>query len=229
MRRLLVTGFGPFPRVPDNPSAQLAKGLAADPRWRRRGVDAQALVLDTAYSSVADALLPAIRAFSPDAVLMLGVAARRRRVTPEFRALNRASRLYPDVSGAVAAGSLRLEKDAPLVRRTHAPVSLMVDRLRARGLAAAVSRDAGRYLCNAAYFAALGESERGRSFACAFVHVPLPGKGRPLTNRRSGARTPSRVSHLDIFDCATLLLCSIVDIPGNSATLTRIPRRRRLH
>ncbi|WP_442919159.1 hypothetical protein [Methylobacterium sp. Leaf118] len=34
MSRLLVTGFGPFPRVPDNPSARVARRLAALPRLR---------------------------------------------------------------------------------------------------------------------------------------------------------------------------------------------------
>lgn len=205
MQRLLITGFGPFPRVTRNPSAELARRIAADPRWRRRGVEARALVLETAYSAIEDALLPEIRAFSPDAVLMLGVAARRRRVTPEARAVNRASRLYPDVSGAVAAGPLHLEKGAPHVRRSRAPLTVMVRRLRADGVSATLSRNAGRYLCNAAYFAALGESDRNGRFACAFVHVPLRcANGRP--SRAGGKnRKGDRPLHAQMFQCAALL------------------------
>lgn len=186
MRRLLVTGFGPFPRVPRNPSAALARSLAADRRWRRRGVEARALVLETSYSAIEGTLLPTIRDFAPHAVLMLGVAPRRRRVTPETRAINRASRLYPDVSGAVGARALHLEKGAQLVRRARAPVGVFVGLLRAGGAPASLSRDAGRYLCNAAYFAALGESVAGAPFACAFVHVPLaPEKGRGTASAKA--------------------------------------------
>ena len=34
MTHLLITGFGPFPSVPDNPSARLARRLAAMPHLR---------------------------------------------------------------------------------------------------------------------------------------------------------------------------------------------------
>ena len=33
MKRLLVTGFGPFPGVMRNPSAEIARRVAASARW----------------------------------------------------------------------------------------------------------------------------------------------------------------------------------------------------
>lgn len=167
--RLLVTGFGPFPRVPRNPSERLARAVAAHPRLRLLGIEARALILATTYPAVDAALMPALRDMAPDAVLMLGVAARRRHVSLETRAVNRVSRLFPDASGRVAA-RLAYRPGEPHVRRARAPVPGLLRALRAAGLDARPSRDAGRYLCNASSYAALGET----SAPTVFVHVPLP-------------------------------------------------------
>ena len=92
MARLLITGFGPFPRVPDNPSARVARRLAALPHLRRiLGQAPDGLVLDTRYAALDTQLVPAL-AREPAAVLMIGVAASRRRVCVETRAVNRVSR-----------------------------------------------------------------------------------------------------------------------------------------
>jgi len=174
-RTLLVTGFGPFPRVPVNPSAELAARIAGDPRLRRLlGKPPRLLILRTAYEAIPAMLEPALSQH-PDAVLMIGVAGRARRVRVETRALNRASRLFPDASGRVA-GRLALDRDGPAIRRS-APAARVLVALRRRGLAAKSSRDAGRYLCNASYFRALAES-----CPVVFLHIPpLPRVGRRTT------------------------------------------------
>src|SRR4051812_10392618 len=97
--RLLVTGFGPFPRMPRNPSAAVARRVAASPHWRVLGVEAEALVLPTAYAALDGALDPALKAGRFDAVLMVGVASRAKRIRVERRAVNRASILFPDAAG----------------------------------------------------------------------------------------------------------------------------------
>ncbi|HSP25535.1 MAG TPA: peptidase C15 [Saliniramus sp.] len=183
MRRLLITGFGPFPRVPRNPSANLARDVAADPRWRRLGIAVEALVLETRYAAIETHLIPKIRDFRPDAILMLGVAARRRHVSVEMRATNRVSRLMPDAGGRIAP-QLAFQPGAPAALRSHAPLVPMLWAMRRRGVDARLSRDAGRYLCNAAYFAALmetlpakahgGENGATTAIPVVFIHIPLP-------------------------------------------------------
>jgi len=180
MTKLLVTGFGPFPRVPRNPSALLARALGANRRFALRGIEIRVLVLDTAYRAVDEALRPAIAAERPDAVLMLGVAARRRAVSVEARAVNRVSRLFPDASGRVGS-RLAYRAGAPHQVRTPAPVEALLRALRSRGLAARRSIDAGRYLCNASSFAALHDAGPSGPLV-VFVHVPLP--------RRDARRDP---------------------------------------
>jgi len=175
MRKLLITGFGPFPRVPRNPSASLARDVAADPRWRRLGVAVEALVLDTRYSAIDTHLVPKIREFRPDAILMLGVALRRRHVGIETRAINRVSRLLHDAEGRIAAQPA-FRRGAPRMLHSHAPLVAIMQAMRRRGVDARLSRDAGRYLCNAAYFAALAEIVQMPRAGTVFIHLPVPRK-----------------------------------------------------
>lgn len=178
--QLLVTGFGPFPRVPRNPSGELARRLAAHPRLRLAGIEAHALVLTTAYGAIDDEFRPALAALRPDVVLMLGVAARRRALSIETRALNRVSRLFPDASGRVGR-TLAFSSGAPLVLRPRLNTALIVSAARRVLAETHLSRDAGRYLCNASYFAGL---EAGNP-ATLFVHLPMPRGGRPGDPRPS--------------------------------------------
>lgn len=181
-RRLLVTGFGPFPGIAKNPSGEIARRIAASPRWRRLGVDAEALVLPTTYASVEAVLAPALeRGF--DVVLMIGVAGRARKIRIEQRAANRASVLLPDAGGRWRT-ALTFAPGASH-RRSPVAASRVLHRLRRRALACALSHDAGQYLCNAAYFAALAEPA-----PVLFLHVPKP----PPARRRRRGKAPSRAS-----------------------------------
>ncbi|GJE58480.1 pyroglutamyl-peptidase I family protein [Methylobacterium trifolii] len=180
---LLVTGFGPFPGMPDNPSARLARCLGTSVRLRLGlGRPPRVLVLPTAYAAIPADLMPAL-AEGPGAVLMFGVASRARRMRVEGLARNRGSLLYPDASGRPAA-RLALDPGGPPARRsTMARQALAI--LRRHGLSVLPSNDAGRYLCNASYFAALAAP-----CPVLFVHIlPVPRTRRP---RKAGGTGPDR-------------------------------------
>ena len=180
--RLLVTGFGPFPGIPKNPSEIVAGAIARSPRWRHLGIDVRTVPLSTTYAALAGELLPAIRDFAPDALLMIGVAGRSREVRVETRGVNRASILLPD------AAKVRPERwvmpGEPRLRRSRAQPARQVATLRRHGWRARPSIDAGPYLCNASYFTALDTP-----IPVLFVHVPKPGRarlGRPGLRRSTG-------------------------------------------
>lgn len=176
--RLLVTGFGPFPRMPRNPSGGLALAIAASPRLRLHGIAARACVLTTAYATLAAELDPLL-GDEPDAVLLVGVAARSTKVRIERHASSRRSTLFPDTLGDMPE---RLETGAgdrtPKSRRTDVNTIAALRRLPGRSLPARDSRDAGRYLCNAAYFRAL--ARRGPTL---FAHIPK----EPVPRRIKGS------------------------------------------
>ena len=111
---------------------------------------------------------------------MLGVAGRSRRIRVERRATARRSTLFPDVAGETAGRHPGAA--GPEVRLTRVNVMAALRSITRQGRPARISRDAGRYLCNAAYFRALS-----RPVPVVFVHVPKPGHARP------GARRPRRL------------------------------------
>lgn len=180
---LLVTGFGPFPSMARNPSAGAARAVAASPRWRVLGIEVRLQVLTTAYAAITTELEPALTE-RPAAVLMIGVAGRSRRIRVERRGTARRSTLFPDRAGEMA--------HAPMTRLpprwTTAPAEAARLVFMRHGLPARLSRDAGRYLCNAAYFHALGPKA-----AVLFIHIPKPSEtprpgGRRMTLKSDGAR-----------------------------------------
>lgn len=174
---LLITGFGPFPGVPRNPSAALAQRLAASGRLQRSGVRTGALVLPTRYEAIDRSLRPALLRLAPRAVLLLGVAARRTFICLERQALNRASRLIPDAGGRMAS-RLTLETGAAGIRRASFGLPPLLAAMRAAGLPARLSSHAGFYLCNAVYFAVLGDAGLAKGRApVVFVHIPMPKVG----------------------------------------------------
>lgn len=167
MRTLLVTGFGAFPGAPRNPSADVARLLQrSTPEFARADVRLRVAVLPVVHD-IAPALETLTAREKPDAILHLGLAARRRRVSVETRALNRASTLRPDARGRFCA-RLALRPGDAFARRATWPAGAFVVALRGQGIKAALSVDAGDYVCNAALWASLG----ARAIPTLFVHMP---------------------------------------------------------
>ena len=187
---ILVTGFGPFPRVRVNPTAVLARAVAV--RLKRSGLDAQALVVETSYGAGLPALRAHLAATRPKAVLMLGLAARARFVRVELFARGHASPLHPDATGGTPkAGAAR---PTTLPARTTGNAQGALATLRRRGIRSHLSPSAGRYLCDASYAAALADT-RETGTPVLFVHVPWlrPGAGLRLKARVASFRPGAAV------------------------------------
>jgi pyroglutamyl-peptidase len=190
--KVLLTGFGRFPGAPANPTTPLVTRLAR--AGRRRGLDCVAHVFATHYATV-DRELPALIAeHRPDAVLMFGLAGRRRHVCIELLARNRKSTIFPDAGGtlpsraAIAAG-------APSSARGHAPFSRLLGAARTTRVATRMSRDAGKYLCNYIYWRALEAAVKPDGpHRAVFIHVPPVGKPfRPRGRTKRRQFTPDQL------------------------------------
>lgn len=208
---LLVTGFGPFPGMPANPSGVLARRLGGMPRLKAlTGGRLRVRVLTTAYAAIPTELEPALAA-GPAAILMIGVATRARHVRVEARARNRASRLFPDASGRIA-GTLALDPEGPAERRS--PVAApALPALRRNGVAAIRSQEAGRYLCNAAYYRALATG-----LPVLFLHIPpVPRKPRPVGQGRRQNRADACLPMACCAVARLLLLRARLRAPGSAA------------
>lgn len=187
--RVLLAGFGPFPGVPINPSAALASALARRRRPALAELDRTVHVFATDYAAV-DRDMPKLFAEKPDIVLIFGLAGRRRHISIETRARNALSTLFPDASGHRTPDGF-IEYGGPDALFGHAPFYRLLGAMRANNVPVRLSRDAGRYLCNYAYWCALERSPRGRPLV-QFVHIPAVRRNpRPRRSSKSRHRSLS--------------------------------------
>lgn len=185
--RVIITGFGPFPGAPFNPSAALAKALARRRRPALAGVERSIHVFATSYASV-DRDLPGLLARSPDIVLMFGVAGRRRQLCIETRARNSISLLFPDADRHRPESAV-IVRGGPPALQGKAPFTQLRSAACATTPAVRLSRDAGRYLCNYAYWRGLEQAGNGGA-RVQFVHIPM-GPIKPRQRRRSKQSPPT--------------------------------------
>jgi pyroglutamyl-peptidase len=169
---ILLTGFGPFPGAPFNPTGPLVTELACRRTPGLRNIRRVAHVFPTSYEAV-DRELPALLALErPDALVMFGLAPRSRQIRIETRARNALTRVVPDASGHLPAASM-IAPGAGAALSLRAPAQRLVAAARAAGMPAALSGDAGSYLCNYLCWRAGEAAERDSGpRLIAFVHVP---------------------------------------------------------
>jgi pyroglutamyl-peptidase len=170
--RILITGFGPFPGAPFNPTGALVEHLTRIRRPALAVTERIGRVFPTSYAILDHDFPDLLTKHRPDIVLMFGLAARTRHLRVETKARNILSASLPDVTRTRPAQT-RLALAGPATLRTAAPCHRFLHAAKAARMPAALSRDAGRYLCNALYWRALDAvAERGGPKLAVFIHVP---------------------------------------------------------
>jgi pyroglutamyl-peptidase len=165
MRTILITGFGPFPGAPHNPTAALVARLA---RVRRPNLKVVSHIFPTEYVAVDRDLPRVISRHRPDALLMFGLHGRARTLRIETLARNALGR-HRDAGGRYA--KTRAIVPGGLHARMVTPAARLMRAARQAGVPAILSRDAGSYLCNYLCWRATAAARKGPRLA-AFVHVP---------------------------------------------------------
>jgi pyroglutamyl-peptidase len=161
---VLVTGFEPFDGSQVNPSQLLVDALDGD---------VTKALLPVSYARAADALRRAIRDAEPEVVICFGQADGRTGISIERFAHNLDDGATTDNDAAQGSGTA-IEPDGPLAYASTLPVDEIVAALRADGIPASASRDAGVFLCNHVFYVLMRALEQERPEARGgFVHVPL--------------------------------------------------------
>ena len=153
---MLVTGFEPFGANDVNPSALIAEAL-------------DGVVLPVSFARASGVLRTVIAERAPELVVCFGLAADRATISVERFAHNFDETDAIDNEGAGGSGSA-IDRAGPLALPSSLPVDAIVAALLAEEIPAAVSRDAGGYLCNHIFYMlmrSLSDGARG-----GFVHVP---------------------------------------------------------
>ena len=164
MKTILVTGFGPFLGVTENPSFEALRPLEGAVIGQSRIVTAQ---LDVTYAGAPEQLEAAIRRTRPDLVLCLGVAGDAA-IRLESTARNQDTAASADTAGEVRQGRT-IRADAPASLPTRLPLAKLRAALRADGFEVLDSEDAGGYLCNHVFYELLTRRPTG---IAGFIHVP---------------------------------------------------------
>ena len=144
--RILVTGFGPFPGAPYNPTQALVARLLRLRRPAFADVEISSHIFPVTYRAVDLELPQALAKHRPQALLMFGLAGRTAHLRIETRARNAVTLLWPDAAQTrLRKGSIGLGPDA---MRFGAHTLRLLRAALATGIIARSSRDAGSYLCS---------------------------------------------------------------------------------
>jgi pyroglutamyl-peptidase len=165
--RILVTGFGPFPGVPYNASTAIVAALAeaaATP-----GIELKTEIIPVLWSYARGVSRDTIARARPHAILHFGVSKRLTGFEIETRAFN-LSGPKEDCAGAVqACHPLNISGERML--EATLPPAILLRALRREGLPAEISRNPGRYLCNALFYWSLADASEGGPLV-SFIHMP---------------------------------------------------------
>ena len=202
--RILLTGFGPFPGAPYNPTQPLVARLLRLRRPAFTDVEFSGQIFPVTYKAV-DRELPLVLAeHRPHALLMFGLASRTAHLRIETRARNAVTMLWPDAAqtrsrkGSIAGGADAKMFGPHTAKLLRAAVGT--------GLDARASRDAGSYLCNYLSWRAIEalDADSGPRLA-AFVHIPL--LARDGASRRKGM---PRITLEELVDAGEAMLLEMV-------------------
>lgn len=168
--RVLATGFGPFPGIPRNASALLVQSLAQCPALP--GIQLSTEIFPVAWTEAKAVSEEAISKHKPHAILHFGVAKRATGFEIETRAFN-ISNVKEDHGGVVRPPVALIPSGMHILRATLPPFALL-GALKRSGYPALLSRDAGRYLCNATLYWSLARANTAGPLV-TFVHLPALG------------------------------------------------------
>jgi pyroglutamyl-peptidase len=204
--RILLTGFGPFPGAPYNPTIPLVKRLTALRRPALDEVELSSHIFHVTYRTVDRELPELIARHRPRALLMFGLASRTAHLRIETRARNAVTTTFPDADRNVARKGSIVPDAQPLAFGPH--MARLLGAARATGIDARPSRDAGSYLCNYLSWRAIETTQAadGPRLA-AFIHIPL--LPRPGTALRPGN---TRITLEGLVDAGEAMLMELAKL-----------------
>ena len=207
--RVLVTGFGPFPGAPFNPTMPLVKRLTQLRRPAFDGVEFVGHIFHVTYATVDRELPELLARHRPQALLMFGLAGRTEYLRIEARARNAVTTRFPDAGRQVARKGLIVEDADARLFGPH--TERLLRAALATGIDARLSRDAGAYLCNYLSWRAIEAVNRDDGLRLAqFIHVPPLG--------HDGTRWRGQSITLDhLVDAGEAMLLELVKLTRQAA------------
>jgi pyroglutamyl-peptidase len=213
--RILITGFGPFPGAPFNPTQPLVNRLARLRRPALGDVELSNHIFPVTYKAVDRQLPDLLTQRRPHALLMFGLASRTPHVRIETRARNAVTMLWPDadhrrlVKRSITAGADALTFGPHTAKLLRTALGTGID--------ARPSRDAGSYLCNYLSWRAIEATDKNNGpTLSAFVHIPPLARGGAA--QRKGAA--HRITLDELVDAGEAMLLEMVKLTRHTVRVS---------
>lgn len=168
MKTLLLTGFEPFLSFTINPTMRIVEELHGQEIGNYK-IHSEVLPVD--FEVAGKKLIEHIDKIQPDAIISLGLAGGRYKITPERIAIN-INDGAPDNNGNVRVDE-SIQTEGSEAYMSTLPIRAMVNRLLSEGLPAEVSNTAGTYLCNHVMYQGLYYAKQhNKKTPSGFIHIP---------------------------------------------------------
>lgn len=167
---ILLTGFNPFQGSVTNSSEIVVSALQGYKTGTGHVV--RTAILRTEYEFAGAEIVRLIRDVEPAAVVSLGMQAMDNRIRVERLAQNWDNCAFADNAGVMRQGQ-PIVYGAPASFVATLPIEKLFACLNRHDIGAAISSDAGNYVCNHVFFRACRElSVKDSSIPCGFIHIP---------------------------------------------------------
>lgn len=168
LKKLLLTGFEPFLNFPINPTEKIVKELDGCEIGSFRIIGK---ILPVNFQKAGIRLINLFNEYNPDAVVSLGLAGGRYKITPERIAIN-CNDGASDNEGNRYVGK-KIDEDGPDGLFSTLPIQELVDFLNKNQIPAEISNSAGTYLCNNVMYHMLNElNKQEKMIPSGFIHIP---------------------------------------------------------
>ncbi|ALC87728.1 peptidase C15 [Bacillus sp. FJAT-22090] len=168
MKKLLLTGFEPFLSFTVNPTMRIVEELNGQHIGE---YEIYGRVLTVDFASSGKELLAHIEEINPDAVISLGLAGGRYKITPERIAINVKDGAADNEGHTPIDESIQMEGEPGYF--STLPIRQMVNKLLEEGLPASISNTAGTYLCNNVMYEGLHYAKTNKpDMPAGFIHIP---------------------------------------------------------
>ncbi|MDI2585627.1 pyroglutamyl-peptidase I [Psychrobacillus sp. NEAU-3TGS] len=168
MKKLLLTGFEPFLSFTVNPTMRIVEELNGLEIGDYQ-VLSRVLPVDFALSGAK--ILAHIEDVKPDAVISLGLAGGRYKITPERIAINVKDGAADNEGHIPVDETINIEGEPGYF--STLPIRQMVNKLLEEGFPAEISNTAGTYLCNNVMYEALQYAKTvNPNMKAGFIHIP---------------------------------------------------------
>ncbi|MHA6253174.1 pyroglutamyl-peptidase I [Oceanobacillus sp. CAU 1775] len=168
MKKLLLTGFEPFLRHPINPTEKIVETLNQEEINEYLIIGE---VLPVIFNQSGDSFIDLLDKHKPDAVISLGLAAGRNKITPERIAIN--CNDGPEDNEGYKPNGEKIVENGPDGYFSKLPIREIVENLKKSDLPATISNTAGAYLYNNIMYRGLHYLAKNQiDIPAGFIHIP---------------------------------------------------------